>query len=339
MLHARENCRRAIEFRGPGHLPTTLGVNLDRVRDRDEGKRARLQAIRSRLPNDILSCAAATPGNGHSREPDGTVRWTDEWGTGWMDSGNGAITTSHPLEDGYVDYAPPDPFCPQRFAGVDETLNDTGNRYVLGRVWFTLFERLWMLRGFENMLVDPYEEEERFACLRDRIVEFNLAMIDRWLERKVDGIYFSDDWGSQRALLMRPDDWRIHYKPAYRRMFRRVRDGGAHVWMHLCGNVSAIIPDLIEIGLNVLNPIQPQAMDVGELARRFGGQICFNGGVDVQGTMVRGTPQDVRDEVHRLVELFGGNGGGYIGGTSHSIMPETPLDNIIALYEAFAEHV
>ena len=122
-------------------------------------------------------------------------------------------------------------------------------------------------------------------------------------------------------------------------MFKRVRDGGAHVWMHLCGNVTDIIPDLIEIGLNVLNPVQPQAMDVRELSRRFGGKVCFNGGIDVQGTLIRGTPDDVKREVHTLVDLFGRFQGGYIAGSSHSIMPETPLNNVLAMYQALAEYL
>jgi len=106
-----------------------------------------------------------------------------------------------------------------------------------------------------------------------------------------------------------------------------------------CPNIIAILPDLIDIGLNVLNPVQPQAMDVAYLAREFGGKVCFYGGVDVQGTLIGGTPADVKNEVHRLVSLFGRFNGGYLGGTSHSIMPETPLDNVIALYEAFAEYL
>ena len=111
-----------------------------------------------------------------------------------------------------------------------------------------------------------------------------------------------------------------------------------HVWMHLCGDISAILPDLIEIGLNVLNPVQPQAMDVHKLSREFGGKVCFYGGVDVQGTLINGSPDDVKREVHELVDLFGRFNGGYIGSTSHSIMPETPLDNVIAMYEAFLEY-
>ena len=169
-------------------------------------------------------------------------------------------------------------------------------------------------------------------------MDYNLAVIDQVIARGLDGIFFSDDWGSQRGLLMNPDDWRRFYKPAYAAMFDRVRSRGRHVWMHLCGNVTDIIGDLIDIGLNVLNPVQPQAMDVEHLSREFGGKVCFNGGIDVQGTMIHGSPDDVRDEARRLVDLFGGLRGGYIGGTSHTIMPETPLDNVIALYETFLEY-
>jgi uroporphyrinogen decarboxylase len=195
-----------------------------------------------------------------------------------------------------------------------------------------------MLRGYENMLLDPYMHESEFCSLRDRITEYNLAMIDQWLERDVNAVFFSDDWGSQRGLLMNPDDWRKFYKPCYRKMFDRVRSGGAHVWMHLCGNITAILPDLIDIGLNVLNPVQPQAMNVKELSREFGGSVCFNGGLNVQGTMIHGSEEDIKIEIHELVDLFGRFNGGYICGTSHTVMPETPLDNVITMLETFLEY-
>jgi uroporphyrinogen decarboxylase len=188
------------------------------------------------------------------------------------------------------------------------------------------------------MLMDPYLNKRDFCLLRDRVVEYNLAIIDQWLERGVDGIFFSDDWGCQRGLLANPDDWKKFYKPSYKRMFDRVRSGGAHVWMHLCGDITAILPDLIDLGLNVLNPVQPQAMDVEQLSKEFGGKVCFNGGVDVQGTLINGSTDDVKREVHHLVDRFGRFNGGYIGGTSHSVMPETPLDNVMAMYEAFVAY-
>lgn len=339
-MTGKENLTRAIEFRGPAWLPMDISVNLEWLYEKDAAKQRTIRDLANRFPEEIMGVGV----HRNKTEPvrqDNVRRWVDEWGTGWEDDGHGDKTESYPLQSGYeamAAYPFPDPRLAGRFNDADRQLAQRGDKYVRGFVWFTLFERLWMLRGFENMLVDPYLDEANFCRLRDKVMEFNLGLIDQWIERRVEAVFISDDWGSQRALLMNPDDWRRFYRPSYAKMFDRVRRGGAHLWMHLCGNITAILPDLIDIGLSVLNPVQPQAMDVRQLARDFGGKVCFNGGVDVQGTMVRGTPQDVRDEVRRLVDLFGRYNGGYIGGTSHTIMPETPLDNVIALYEAFAEY-
>lgn len=341
MMTGIDNYRRAIEFGGPDYLPCALGVDLDWLRDQDPEKQERVRELQRHFPDDLLDGLNAARQAAEPEVRDGVTRWTDEWGTGWQDDGHGAKTESYPLLRGYAAldrYAFPDPQAPDRFAAADRALQEQSTRYTCAAVWFTLFERLWMLRGFENMLVDPYLHGREFSRLRDRIVEYNLAIIDQWLARRVHGVFFSDDWGSQRGLLMNPADWRRFYKPSYARMFNRVRSGGAHVWMHLCGDITAILPDLIDIGLNVLHPVQPQAMDVGALAQNFGGKLCFFGGVDVQGTLIHAAAGDVRREVHRLVDLFGRYRGGYIGGTSHSIMPETPLDNVIALYGAFREY-
>jgi uroporphyrinogen decarboxylase len=343
MLSGRENYIRTIEYNSPAYVPSILDktwANLAWLWEKDESKEKRIRELQVQFPDDRLGALNAARNETGPVSEDGSTRRVDEWGTRWMDHGHGEKPDVYPLAQGYnllAGYTFPDPDLPGRFDQVDRLLSDRGNRYVQGQVWFTLFERLWMLRGFENALLDPYVDKENFTRLRDLIVEFNLGLIDHWLERGVDAVYFSDDWGSQRSLLMNPDDWRKFYEPAYRRMFERVREGGAHVWMHLCGNISAILADLIDIGLNVLNPIQPQALDLEVLAREFGGKVCFNGGVDIQGTMVHGSPGDVRREIYKLVDLFGGPDGGYIGGTSHTIMPETPLDNVIAMYETFLE--
>jgi len=341
MMTGSENYTCAIEFKRPAYLPCTIGVDLDWLDEKDEKKHERIRELAAQFPVDILGGLNPARNAGEPVNQDGVKRWTDEWQTGWADDGHGAKTETYPLMDGYDllnAYPFPDPYLEGRFEGADNTLQERSGRYVRASVWFTLFERLWMLRGFENMLMDPYVDGHDFCLLRDRIVEYNLAIIDQWLERGVHAIFFSDDWGSQRGLLMNPDDWCKFYKSSYKRMFDRVRSGGAHVWMHLCGNVTAILPDLLDIGLNVLNPVQPQAMDVKELSREFGGRLCFNGGVDVQGTLIHGSTEDVKREVHQLVDLFGRFNGGYIGGTSHSAMPETPLDNVIAMYEAFLEY-
>jgi len=341
MVSGRDNYTRAIEFGGPVYLPILLGCDFALFYEQDETKFQQIRTLQNRIPDDIRQLHESPPPRSGSVADSGGARWVDHWGTGWVNDPNGAKTETYPLKEGYhlVDgYVFPDPRADGILDRADEALAEPRDWYALGSVWFTLFERLWMLRGFNNMLVDPYIETKAWAALRDRVVEYNLVMIEQWADRGVDGVFFSDDWGAQHELLIRPDDWRRLYKPAYETMFRRVRDAGAHVWLHSCGNVTAIIPDLLDIGLNVLNPVQPQAMDVRKLSRDFGGKLCFFGGADVQGTLVRGTPEDVKREADQLVELFGGFNGGYIAGTSHGIMRETPLDNVIALYETFLAH-
>lgn len=339
MISGKENLRRAIEFNGPEHLPVHIDVYFDWLLEKDEAKRDRIRELIQGIPEDMIVRGYHAPVD--ISTVDGIRSWKDEWDVGWVDDGHGARAVSHPLEDGYnlLDgYSFPEAGTDSWFDRARGHFAEDPEKFCVGTVWFTLFERLWMLRGFNNMLMDPYIYEKDFAYLRDKIVDFSIGQIDVWGRSNADAVYFSDDWGSQRCLLMNPDDWRKFYLPSYRKLFRRIRDNGMKVFMHLCGNVTEIIPDLIDIGLNVLNPIQPQAMDVRELSERFGGRICFYGGIDVQGTMVSGSPDDVKDEIRNLVNLFGGFNGGYICSTSHSIMPETPLDNIIAMFEALGDY-
>lgn len=376
MTSARETVKRAIEFGGPEWIPYQLGISTGPLEScntpaeiaamekalldigaSQSSTHARSSAvpwsrekalldmgaspwIRSFVAQELF--VAVNPTSTTFPEPYRPLEkgeWVDEWGVIWANP-DFPFITGHPLEAGWelLDaYRLPDPCAPGRYEEARRAIAQHPDRYRLGHVWFTLFERLWSLRGFNNMMIDPYIHPEEFVRLRDLILEFNLVSIKQQLELGVDGIFFSDDWGSQTSLLMNPDDWRKWYKPQYKRMFDAVHEGGAHIWMHLCGNVMAIIPDLIEAGLDVLNPVQPQAMDVDLLASRFGGRLCFFGGADVQGTLPHGTPLDVENEVKHLISIFGSHAGGYIGGTSHSILPDTPLENIIALFRTFKE--
>ena len=344
-MTGRENFKRAIEFKGPAYLPVRFGLGEEsqELKEKDEAKLQRIKELRSQFDEkkDIVEFWCSDIWN-DIRTKDGIKYWEDEWGVGWADNGSGGRVITSPLKGGYHlldSYKFPDPnmhaIVHKQY--IEDRMRISKERYRLATVWFTLFERMWSLCGFNNMLMAPYLDTENFLRLRDKVMEFNLAKIDEWLKRGADGIFFSDDWGSQTALFIDPNDWRKFYKPAYKKMFERVRAGGAHVWLHSDGNIIAILPDLIEVGLNVLNPVQPQAMDVRLLSREFGGKCCFDGGVDAQGTLVFGTPDDIRREVYELTGLFGRFGGGYIGGTSHVIMTETPIDNVIALYEAFLE--
>jgi uroporphyrinogen decarboxylase len=342
MISGTENFRRAIEFSSPEYLPLRVGCNPDNLYEKDPGKIRRIRELQALIPDDFLNWLGLWKKESEPTPVEGGTSWRDEWGVGWVAKGLGHFADKHPLQEDFgllETYRFPDPLRPDRFEEDDRKLKDRGDRYVEAHVWFTVFERYWLLRGFQNALTDPYLESRRFSRLQGRIMEIDLALIDLWIQRKADAIFFSDDWGSQEELLMDPRDWRRYYRPVYAKLFQRVRDGGAHVWMHSCGNVSAIIPDLIDMGLNVLHPVQPQAMDVDALAKEYGGKVCFCGGADVQGTLIRGTPAEIKAEIHHLIEIFGSFGGGYIGATSQSIMRETPLSNVIALYEAFTAYL
>ncbi len=133
-----------------------------------------------------------------------------------------------------------------------------------------------------------------------------------------------------------PRLWRRFLKPCLARMFGRVKAAGKFVHIHSDGDVTAIFDDLIEIGLDVYNPFQPEIMDVYELKRRYRGRLAFHGGVGIQGLLPHGTPQQVKAEVRRLVREVGA-GGGYILGPSHAIMADTPVENLVALIEAMRE--
>lgn len=158
MMTGIENYRRAIEFKGPEYLPCTIGVDLDWLHEKNDAKTGRIRKLAARFPDDILSVSAV--GKDTEREVrGGVVRWKDEWQTGWEDDGHGAKTESYPLSEGYETLASfvfPDSHLAGRFDDADEQLKERESRYVQAGVWFTLFERLWMLRGFENMLMNPY---------------------------------------------------------------------------------------------------------------------------------------------------------------------------------------
>jgi uroporphyrinogen decarboxylase len=333
-MTSRELVIAAIEFEGPERIPYSVWIDTPRFRrDRSAEDLRVVEELLANAPQDWVELWPAPIKEW--RSVDGPR--VDEWGVTWNDN----YPRAHPLEGGWElldDYQFPDPHSPERFAHVPDVLKGNEDKYKLATVWYTIFERLWTLRGMTNLLRDQYRYRDKFTQLRDRVLEFNTELIKAWLEIGVDGIFFSDDWGTQEGLLINPGLWRELYKPHYERLFAMVHDGGAHVWLHSCGNIMEIIPDLIEVGLDVLNPIQSRAMDVDEVARKFGRALCVWGGLDVQMTVPHGSPEDIDREVQHLVEVFGSHGGGYIGGTSHTILPDAPVANIKAVFEAFQKH-
>lgn len=201
---------------------------------------------------------------------------------------------------------------------------------------FGLFERTWTLRGFDGALMDAAAEPDFYDELVEAVAEHQLAVIDRLVTLPVDGIMFSDDWGYQRGVLLGPERWRRFLKPRLARMYQRVHDAGKLALTHCCGSIADIMPDLIEIGLDVYESVQPEAADNDPYALKaqYGDRITFWGGLGSQSTIPHGTPEAIRNEVARLCREMG-RGGGYILGAAKALQPETPTENAAAVVESF----
>lgn len=194
------------------------------------------------------------------------------------------------------------------------------------------------LRGMETALEDLIARPEIAEAMLGRIFAFDAALIERVLVEagdRVDLIYLAEDLGTQNSLLLSPVLFRRFLKPRMAALADLVHRYGKHVFHHDDGAIRALIPDLLEVGIDILNPVQwrCRGMDRAELAAEFGGRVVFHGGIDNQQTLPFGSPQDVHDEVKESIELLGG-GRGYIVAPCHNLQNNTPTENVVALYEA-----
>ncbi len=230
-----------------------------------------------------------------------------------------------------ADYEWPDPNNDAWYEGIAESIEAHPwlfSRYMLG---FSLYERAWTMRGMSDLLMDMIERPEFVEYLLDAIVEHNLVQVHRALECGVDAVYFGDDYGMQTGLIMGYEHWQHFIKPRLARMFEPVREAGRYVTMHSCGCVAEIFDDLVEIGLNMFNPFQPEVMDVFEIKERYHGRLAFHGGMSIQRVLPFGTVDEVREMTQRLIDA--GRNGGYIFSPSHSVPPDVPPENLVAMME------
>ena len=215
-----------------------------------------------------------------------------------------------------------------------ETCATCADSFLIAGQGWGLFERSWTIRGFENALMDVVAEEDFYGELLDRLTNLYLAMLAGNLKLPADAVMFGDDWGDQRGVIIGPARWRKLLKPRWARLYEAVHKAGKLVITHCCGNITDVVPDAIEIGLDVLESCQPEAMDVYALKLKYGDKLTFWGGLGSQSTIPRGTPADIRREVRRLCREMGRRGG-YILAPAKSLQPETPTENAAAVVEAF----
>ena len=253
-----------------------------------------------------------------------------EWSTTDIDRGSPIVPALDKPD--LSRYTFPDPATHYRFDGLAEWC--AANRAHYRFVWVgDLWERATFMRGMEPLLLDLSLHPEFVEELLDGLAKFICETMTILFERyEFEGIAVSDDYGTQHGLLMSPAHWRRFVKPRLARIYAGAKKHGRTVFHHSCGNVVEIIPDLIDIGLDVLHPIQPEAMDILALKREFGKSLSFSGGVRTQDLLPFGSRADVRKEVRRLKREMGA-GGGYILEPGITLQADVPLANLVALID------
>jgi hypothetical protein len=207
--------------------------------------------------------------------------------------------------------AVPDVRDPARWEGVKGARERAGDRFLLAS-GISLYERVHFIRGLENTWVDIHTAPDELGSLMDVLVDMNLYAIRRFAEAGADGYSFCDDWGLQNRLMISPESWRRMWKPRYARVYGAAHEAGLVTFLHSCGHIVDILDDLIEAGLDVIQMDQQENMGLDVLGRRFAGRIAFWCPVDIQGTMVRGSLDEIRTYCGQLVRTLGRPEGGFI---------------------------
>jgi uroporphyrinogen decarboxylase len=282
--------------------------------------------------------------------------FTDEWGIKWVmpkKYGKYYDMASHPLSaenllEEIKNYPWPDPQDNGRFKGIKERLKQLRDNtfYALlygGALGAGMFELALWLRGFENFYCDLATNPGGACALLDKIVDLKIRYWERALEKfgeYIDVVIEWDDLGAQKMSLISPRMYRKYIKPRHRKLFSAVKKASPkriYIFLHSCGSIYDLIPDLIEVGVDIINPVQVGArkMDPKVLKKKFGKDIIFwGGGVDTQKTLPYGTKQQIIDEVKRRIEEFA-PGGGFVFSAIHNIQSDVPAQNIMTMVETF----
>lgn len=259
------------------------------------------------------------------------VFYRDEFGVVWnrtKDRELGVVDEYLLNSDNIDTFIFPNPADPVRYENCEKLINQYKDSFIVAKYAHSLFERAWMLYGMENLMTDMILNPGTVGRLFDRITEYFLDLLDYIAPYDgIDCVHYGDDWGQQHGLIMGPKLWRSFIKPRMKEIYQKAKSMGKYVYIHTCGDIQEIIPDLIEIGVDIYDPFQPEVFDIYELKRQYGKDITFFGGISLQKTLPLGTVQEVMAEtVHKAKNLSAG--GGYIAAPSHAITRDVPAENV-----------
>jgi uroporphyrinogen decarboxylase len=308
-----------------------------------------LSDLTSVLKNDIVFVGPVNT----RQENDYSVYFTqtnitwDEWGRGRIwDNLHQYAAYFYPLEradsiDEILQYPWPDLEAPYRYAGLSgkvDQLHAMGLA-VSGGLQETIFEIAWQLRSMSLLFEDILHQDEKAAILLDQITDRRVASARAYAYAGVDILSLGDDVSMQTGLMMSRKMWRAWFKPRLARVIQAARQVRPDILIeyHSDGKINDLIEDLIEIGADILNPVQPECVDYNWVKSMFGERLSFSGGLGVQSVLPFGTPDEVRSHTHKAIEILGA-GGGYIVGPSHVVERDVSMENILAMLEAIDQY-
>lgn len=328
MPSRREVLKMAIDFGQPPYTPWDVSLTHE----------AREKVVAHYGHDDldeILKNHSVHVRGGHPLKDIGNGCFRDIFGVVWdksMDKDIGIIKGAVLPEATLRGYEFPDPLDPIYFDRIPERIDAHPDRFRVFGIGFSLYERAWTMRGMENLMMDMIEHPEFVHELLTAIADWNIAQVRAAVGFDIDCVHFGDDWGQQHGLIMGPKFWREFIRPQLKRMYAAAKDAGKYVSIHSCGDVDELFDDLIDIGLDMFNPFQPEVMDVGMLIAKYRGRLAFHGGLSTQKTLPYGSAADVRKEVGRLLEY--GLNGGYVFAPAHAVEGDVPVENIVAFIGA-----
>lgn len=263
---------------------------------------------------------------------------TDQFGVVWSTSRiDRGSPIGPPLKEADLSrYSFPSPDDPKRFAGLDQEVARRRDRFliaVIGDLW----ERAGFMRGLGNLCVDVLENPKFVEELLEAMKEYVIRTLEHLVRCKPDGVFLSDDYGTQSGLMIAPRHWQRLVKPRLKEIYLAAKRRGLVVMHHTCGDVVEIVPDLIEIGLDILHPIQPETMDIFAMKRDFGKDLTFCGGIGTQHLLPKGTPSEIRETVKKTMDVMA-QGGGYVLEPGITLQDDVPIENMVAVIEAAREY-
>jgi len=294
-----------------------------------------VRSIMAKYPEDAQVIPFRIPAVYEAPEDDPEYRWVN-FDDPYVGKSVGldaqvAISDWSQLGDILKDF--PDP----HYRGALPTNPPEDGRYRLGYWWYCLFERHWQLRGMTNALMDYYTDPEAVHRLFRAVTDFYLVLMERGKEElNLDGIFTSDDLGTQNGLFFAPEIFDRFFRPYYEELIDKAHSLGMHFWLHSCGCIEKLLPRLIDLGLDVIHPIQKYTMDEKNIAQKYGKDICIWAGFDVQRIIPWGTPEEVRQEVRFMMDTYYRPEGRFMFTAGNGINGDCPIPSLEALYdEAF----